>query len=120
MLIFLAGLVAADRLDLLQEVGGLEHVALLDLPHAVILPGLHMLRVDRERVLIPDLGELIVAELAREISELGCDIRMIVGIERRERRERRRVIAGELQRIGRAILVEELLLRFLLLLLGRS
>src|SRR5947209_1965088 len=95
-------------------------MALLHLPHAVILPGLHMLRVDRERVLVPVFGELIIAELARRIAEFGRNVGMIVGVERLEGGERRRIVAGEFQRIGGAILIEEFLLGLLLLFLGRA
>src|SRR5690349_6031890 len=84
VLIFLAGRVAADRLDLVEEVPRLEHVALLDLPHAVILPGADMLRVDAERALVPELREFVVAELARRIAEIVRDVGRIVGVERLE------------------------------------
>src|ERR1041384_1558527 len=82
VLIFPAGPVAADRLDLLQEIGRFEHVALLDLPHAVVLPGLHVLRIDRKRMLVPLFRKLVIAELARRVAEFGRDVWMIVSIER--------------------------------------
>src|SRR6202165_1331127 len=39
-------------------------VALLDLPQPVILPGLDVVRVGLQRALVPDLRNLVVAELA--------------------------------------------------------
>src|SRR5258705_3335903 len=44
-------------------------VALFDLPQAIILPGLDMVRVGLERALVPDLRDLVVAELAIGVRE---------------------------------------------------
>src|SRR5476649_1498152 len=44
-------------------------VALLDLPQTVILPRQHMVRVGLQRAFVPDLRELVVAELAIGIAD---------------------------------------------------
>ena len=75
-----------------------------------------MLRVGRERALVPVLRELVIAELARRVTEIVRDVGIIVRVERLERRERRLVFAGLHQRIGGAIAVAEFLLGFLVLL----
>src|SRR4030088_670248 len=59
-------------------------VALLDLPQTVILPGQHMVRIRLQRALVPDLRELVVAELAIGIADQIGDIRVIVVAERLE------------------------------------
>src|SRR5437763_14413316 len=60
-LIFGAGRSAADQADLLEEVLGLEHIALLDVPHAVIVQTAHVSGIGSERPLAPRLGRLLVA-----------------------------------------------------------
>src|SRR5262249_51836093 len=55
---------AADRSYPAQVIFGLVAVALLDLPETVIVPSQDMVRIGFQRTLIPDLGELVVAELA--------------------------------------------------------
>src|ERR1044072_7132940 len=74
VLILLAAGAAADQADPLQEVLRLEHVALLDVPHAVILPGAHVVLVGSERALVPVFRSLVVAELARRVAEVVRDI----------------------------------------------
>ena len=56
-------------------------IALLDLPQAAILPGQHMVRIGLQRVLVPDLRELVVAEFAVGIADQIGDVRMIVAAE---------------------------------------
>src|SRR5687767_9363085 len=116
-ILVLLALGAADQADLFQEVGGLELVALLDLPHAVILPGTHVLRIGRERALIPDLGKLIVAELAGGVAQIIRNVGMVVLVHSLEGRECLGVFAVAHQRMGGAVLVAELLLGLLLFLL---
>src|SRR5438552_7207747 len=69
ILIFLTARAAADQADRLQVLAGFEHVALLDMPHAVVLPRPHVLRIDGECLVVPHLGELIIAELALGIAD---------------------------------------------------
>ncbi len=59
-------------------------VALLDLPEAVIVPGQDVVRIGLERVLVPDLRELVVAELAIGIADQVGDIGIVVMAERLE------------------------------------
>ena len=44
-------------------------VALFDLPQPVILPGLDVVRVGLQSALVPDLCDLVVAELAIGIAD---------------------------------------------------
>src|SRR5260370_30602288 len=59
----------ADRGDPAQMILRLVAVALFDLPQAVILPRQHMVRIGFPRALVPDLAELVVAELAIGIAD---------------------------------------------------
>src|ERR1700750_2833617 len=68
---------SADRSDPAQMIFCLFAVALLDLPQTVIVPGQHMVRIGFQRSLVPDLRELIVAELAIGISDQIGHVRMI-------------------------------------------
>src|SRR5438477_11211475 len=52
-----------------QVILGLVAVALLDLPQPIILPRLDVAGVGLERALIPDLRDLVVAELAIRIAD---------------------------------------------------
>jgi hypothetical protein len=44
-------------------------VALFDLPKPVILPGLDVVGIGLERALVPDLRDLVVAELAIGVAD---------------------------------------------------
>src|SRR5882757_725953 len=57
-------------------------VALFELPQAVILPGQHVVRIGLERALVPDLRQLVVAELAIGVADQIGYVRMIVVAER--------------------------------------
>jgi hypothetical protein len=57
-------------------------VALFDLPKTVVLPGQHMVRICFQGALVPDLRELVVAELAVGIADQIGYVRMIVMTER--------------------------------------
>src|SRR4051812_44762690 len=59
--------VAAQRLHLSEIFLGLEQIALLGVPHAVIRPGDGVGRIGGERPLVPDLGVVVAAELAAGI-----------------------------------------------------
>src|SRR4051812_34275442 len=69
VLIFLARR-AADQADVLQVIARLEQVALLDLPHAVVLPRAYMFWIGCERAFVPVFRQLVVAKLARGIAEI--------------------------------------------------
>src|ERR1700722_17631525 len=73
---------AADLADLVQVILSLIAVALFDLPQTVILPGAHMVRVSLQRALVPDLRDLVVAELAVGVADQVCDIGVVVVAER--------------------------------------
>src|SRR6185295_10139649 len=113
VLILLAAGAAADQADFLQKILRLEHVALLDMPHAVILPGAQVVLIGSERALVPVFRSLIVAELARRVAEIVRDIGRVVGLERLEGGEGRLVVARLHQRVGGAIAVAEFLFGFL-------
>src|SRR5262245_36564735 len=112
--IFAAGRVAADRRDLMQEVFGLEAVALLGVPHAVIGPGARMPRVGGERLFVPDLGVAIAAKLAAGIADIVGNVRMLVVAERAERDCRGLVLVALDQAIGVTVALAEIPLALLL------
>ena len=68
--------------DLVQMVLRLIAVALLELPQAVILPGLDVVRIGLQCALVPDLRKLVVTYLAIRIADQIGPIRMIVMAER--------------------------------------
>src|SRR5476649_2827048 len=79
-------------------------VALLDLPQTVILPRQHMVRIGLQRALVPDLRELVVAELAIGIADQIGDVRMIVVAERLELLDGAGIIVAVVDRlIGGAV-----------------
>jgi hypothetical protein len=73
---------AAYLSDPAQVIFCLVAVALLDLPKTVIVPRQDMVRIGFERALIPDLRELVVAELAIGVPDQIGDVRVIVVAER--------------------------------------
>src|SRR5205807_1466700 len=108
---FLAAGPAADQADRLQIVGRLEQVALLDMPHAVVLPGANVLGIDGERLFVPDAGKLVVAELAVGIADIVGDLGALRPIERLERRDALFILSVEDERPGGMVAVDEFLLR---------
>ena len=60
---------AGELGNAVQVVLRLVAITLFDLPQAVILPGLDVVRIGLERALIPDLRDLVVAELAIGIAD---------------------------------------------------
>ena len=83
-------------------------VALFDLPQAVMLPGLDVVRIGLERALVPDLRDLVVAELAIGVADQVGDGGLVVTAERLELRDRRSVVVALVDRgIGSAIAVGE-------------
>src|SRR3954464_1237554 len=83
-------------------------VALFDLPQAVILPGLDVVRIGLERALVPDLRNLVVAELAIGVADQVGDGGCVVTAERLELSDRRAVVVAVVDRgIGGAIAVGE-------------
>src|ERR1043166_6139613 len=117
VLVFLAAGAAADQSNLFQEVGRLEHVALFDVPHSVVLPRAHVIRVDCQRLVVPDLGEVVVADLAVGVADIVGDFRAVVAAECLEGGDAFLVLAVEHQRAGGAVTVDELLLLAALVLL---
>jgi hypothetical protein len=83
---------------------GLVAVALFDLPEAVILPGLDVARVGLERALVPDLGDLVVAELAIGVADQIGDGGDVVMSERPELIDGGGIIVALIDRgVGRAV-----------------
>jgi len=79
-------------------------VALLDLPEAVILPGQHVVRVGFQRALVPDLRELVVAELAIGIADQVGDAGEVVVAERFQLLDGAGIVVAIVdRRIGRAV-----------------
>src|SRR5512140_3730180 len=79
-------------------------VALFDLPQPVILPGLDVVGVGLERALVPDLRDLVVAELAIGIADQRGDGGVVVVTERLQLLDCGVVIVAVVDRgVGRAI-----------------
>src|SRR4029077_6191057 len=99
---------AADLADAAQVVLSGLAVALLELPESVILPGANMVRIGLERALVPDLRDLVVAELAVGIADQIGDIGTVVTAERLQLLDRRGVVVSIVDRgIGGAIAISE-------------
>src|SRR5262249_28215331 len=60
---------AGERGDAAQMILRLIAVALFDLPQPVVLPGLDVIRLGLQRAIVPDLRDLVVAELAIRIAD---------------------------------------------------
>src|SRR5580704_3802256 len=69
---------ASQSGDPAQMILRLVAVTLFDLPQSVILPGLDMVGIGLQRALVPDLRDLVVAELAIGIADQVGDIGAIV------------------------------------------
>jgi hypothetical protein len=81
-------------------------ITLFDLPQAVILPGLDVVRIGLERALVPDLRDLVVAELAIGIADQVGDGGAVVPAERLELRDCRGIVVAVVDRgVGGAITV---------------
>src|SRR5882757_2141541 len=105
--IFLTG-GAGEGSDPVQMILRLVAIALLDLPQAVILPGLDVVRIGLERALVPDLRHLVVAELAIGVADQVGDGGAVVTVERLQLCDRRSVVVAVVDRgIGGAIAVGE-------------
>src|SRR5262245_51910030 len=114
--VFLARRVAADQPHLFQVVLGHQHVALLGVPHAVVGPGAHVIRVGGERLLVPELRILVAAKLAAGIADEVGDLRIVVMAERVHGGNAGFVLAAHDQGARMLIAFAQLLLRSLLLL----
>ena len=68
--------------DPAQVILRLIAVALFDLPQSVILLGLDVVRIGLQRALVPDLRQLVVAELAIGIADQIGDGGAVVVTER--------------------------------------
>src|SRR6266851_10254179 len=83
-------------------------VALFELPQPVILPGLDVVRVGLERAQVPDLRNLVVAELAIGVADQIGNIGAVVLAERLQLPDGRGVVIAVIdRRIGRAIALDE-------------
>ena len=99
---------AGELGDLVQMLLRLIAITLLDLPKAVIVPGQDMVRIRLERALVPNLRELVVAELAIGIADQVRHIRVIVVAKRLELVDRRGIVVAVIDRlIGCAIAPNE-------------
>src|SRR5262245_40894895 len=74
-------------------------VALFDLPQAVVLPGLDVVGIGFQRALVPDLRDLVVAELAVGIADQVGDCGAVVALQRLELRDGGSVFAAAVDRI---------------------
>src|SRR4051794_34452440 len=105
--VFLAGR-AGELGDLAKVILGLVAVALFDLPQAVILPGLDVVRIGLERALVPDLRHLVVAELAVGVADQVGDRGAVVTAERLELSDRGSVVLAVVDGgIGGTVTVRE-------------
>src|SRR5579864_9441937 len=117
--IFAAFAVAADVAHLFQVILGLEQVALLGLPHAVIGPGQRVVRIGGERLVVPIFGVVVAAELAAGVADQRGDIDVVIIAHGAQRRDAAYIVALVVdQRVGLVPVVEEFLGRAGLLLLG--
>ena len=81
-----------------------SRIALLDLPQAVVLPGQYMVGVGLQGALVPDLRELVVAELAIGITDQVGHVGAVVMAERLQLLDGSRIIVAVIdRRIGCAI-----------------
>src|SRR6266550_2691121 len=90
--------------DLVQMILRRVAVALFDLPEAVVLPGLDVVGVGLERALVPDLRDLVVAELAIGVADQIGHRGAVVVTERFQLRDGGGVVVAVIDRVvGRAI-----------------
>src|SRR5436309_10012242 len=73
---------ARERGDATQVILRLVAVALFDLPQPVILPGLDVVGIGLQRALVPDLRDLVVAELAIGIADQVGDRGGVIAAKR--------------------------------------
>src|SRR6476659_11392212 len=85
----------ANQLHLLQVILGLEPVPLLSLPHAVVGPRAHVIGVGGERLLVPELRIVVVAQLAMRVSDVVRELGMLVVAECVHRGDAVLVVAAE-------------------------
>src|SRR5262249_18222950 len=116
--VFLAGRVAADEVDLFQVLLGLELVALLGMPHAVIRPGTDVVGIGGQRLLVPVLPILVAAELAAGIADEVGDLGIVVVADRPHGGDAVLVMAAHDQRARVLILLAQLALVLFLFLLA--
>jgi hypothetical protein len=94
---------SADRSDPAKMILRLLAVALLDLPQTVIILGQHMVRIRFQCPLVPDLRELVVAELTIGVADQVGHLRVIVVAERLKLLDRGSIVVAIIdRRIGRA------------------
>src|SRR6516165_6357692 len=99
---------AANLLDSAQVILGLLTVALFELPQPVILPGPNVVRIGLQSALVPDLRDLVVAELAVGIADQVGDVGAVILAECLQLLDRRSVVVPIIdRRVGRPIAFEE-------------
>src|SRR3984885_13332919 len=95
---------SADRSDPAKMILRLLAVTPLDLPQTVIIPGQHMVRIRFQCPLVPDLRELVVAELTIGVADQVGHVRVIVVAERLKLLDRGGIVVAIIdRRIGRSI-----------------
>src|SRR5262249_13197336 len=99
---------ARERGDAVQVILRLVAVALFDLPQPVILPGLDVVGIGFQRALVPDLRDLVVAELEVGVAGQIGDRGDVVAVQRLQLLDGGSVYATLVdRRIGRAIACRE-------------
>src|SRR5690348_3291194 len=79
-------------------------VTLFELPQAIILPGLDLVRIRLQRALVPDLRELVIAELAIGVTDQIGDAGAVIMTQRLQLIDRRGVVVLVVDRgVGGAI-----------------
>ena len=81
----------------------LQAVSLFQMPHPVILPGAGVVRIGGQRLLVPDFGVDIIAELAAGEADQVGDIGMIVMTECLQRLNAAGISGGTMRVVRTAI-----------------
>src|SRR5436309_3711377 len=90
---------ARERGDATQVILRLVAVALFDLPQPVILPGLDVVGIDLQRALVPDLRNLVVAELAIGVADQVGNRGAVVAMQGFELIDCRSILAALIDRV---------------------
>src|SRR6185295_13778536 len=96
---------------------GFQHVTAFHLPHAVILPGTDVVGIGGKRLFIPNLGGVIVSELAARIADVIRDIGAVVDAKLAHAGDAGRIFSFQDQGARLEVTVAQLKLGLLALLL---